>query len=131
MPDKKERLDNIKNILENYEKNDNLNDTLKFIKRKFEEELEDYKYCENINNLEKGNHIKLIRDTVFDIDDISKEFTIVDKVEKDITNRGIDSSMTQEDIFQKYLKIKEIKPEDSEQYLKIIMNIVNSCEGSE
>jgi len=60
MPDKKERLDNIKNILENYEKNDNLNDTLKFIKRKFEEELEDYKYCENINNLEKGNHIKYV-----------------------------------------------------------------------
>lgn len=75
-----------------------------------------------------GNYIKLIRDTNFDIDDISDEFKIVDKVEKDITNRGVDSSMTQSDKFKKYLEIKEIKEENQEKYLKVIMDIVNSCD---
>lgn len=79
----------------------------------------------------KGNHIKLVRNTSFDIDDITEEFRIVDKVEKDITNRGIDSTMTQSDKFKKYLEIKEIKPEQHEQYLKVAMDIVNSCEGDE
>ncbi len=82
-------------------------------------------------NKENGNYVKLIRDTAFDIDDISEEFRIIDKVEKDITNRGITTTMTQKDKLKRFLEIKEIKNEKHEQYLNIAIDIINSCEEGE
>ena len=85
---------------------------------------------ENARGLKKdGHHVKIVREEEVDIGDAVDEFRIVDKTKKDITNRGINSSMTQSDILSKYLEIKEIN--DIEQYLSVGLDIINSCEGVE
>ena len=78
---------------------------------------------------EKGHMIQLVKKEDIDTDDIGKEFRIVDKTEKDITDRGIISSMSQDERIDKYLEIKKIKPEEVEIYKKIGIEIMNSCMG--
>lgn len=76
----------------------------------------------------KGNYIKIIKKEVVDIKDLEK-FNVVDKVDKDITNRGITSSMTKEEKLKRFLDIKEVSPEEIDEYLKYGIEILNSCEG--
>ena len=78
---------------------------------------------------EKGNYIQLVKSEDIDTDDISKDFRIVDKTERDITDRGISISMSQDERIDKYLEIKKIKPEEVEIYKKIGIDIMNSCMG--
>ena len=56
-------------------------------------------------------------------------FTIVDKTEADITDRGITSSMSQEDKLKKYLEIREIPEDQQDAYLKEAFEIIQNCEG--
>ncbi len=60
---------------------------------------------------ELGHDVRLIKTTNVDTNDIEKDFNVVDKQEKDITNRGITSSMSVSDKLNRYLEIKDI-PED-------------------
>jgi len=76
-----------------------------------------------------GNHVKIIMTETTDITKIQKEFVIIDKTEKDITDRGITNSMSQIDKFEKYLNIKEIPENDRNDYINIAKNIVNKIEG--
>jgi len=57
------------------------------------------------------------------------DFMVVEKIDRDITNRGITSSMSHADKFQKFLEIKEIAEDDHEQYLKKALELVDRCEG--
>jgi|WetSurSiteA1Bulk_404760.scaffolds.fasta_scaffold00030_22 DNA repair exonuclease SbcCD nuclease subunit len=77
---------------------------------------------------EKGNYIKILKKEVVDIKDLEK-FNVVDKSDRDITNRGITSSMAKEEKLKRFLEIKEISPEETEDYLKYGIEIINSCEG--
>jgi DNA repair exonuclease SbcCD nuclease subunit len=74
-----------------------------------------------------GHYAKIIKKENVDIDDES--FQVVDKTERDITNRGISSSMTNEDRFKKYLEIREIPEDEHEAYLKVAIDVVNRYEG--
>jgi DNA repair exonuclease SbcCD nuclease subunit len=76
-----------------------------------------------------GNHVKIIMTETVDVSNIQKEFIVVDKTEKDITNRGITNEMSQIDKFIKYLKIKEIPEKDIDYYIDIIKNIIEKVEG--
>jgi DNA repair exonuclease SbcCD nuclease subunit len=78
--------------------------------------------------IQKGNYVKIIKKEVVDIKDLEK-FNIVDKSDRDITNRGITSSMAKEEKLKRFLEIKEISPEEIDDYLKYGIEIVNSCEG--
>lgn len=80
---------------------------------------------------ENGDYIQIVKHELIDTDDIDKEFKIVDKTEKDITDRGIVTSMSQSERIRRYLEIKEIKEEEFETYQKVGINIINSCEGTE
>lgn len=78
--------------------------------------------------IEKGNYVKIIKKEVVDIKDLDK-FNVVDKSDRDITNRGISSSMAKEEKLKRFLEIKEISPEEIDDYLKYGIEILNSCEG--
>jgi DNA repair exonuclease SbcCD nuclease subunit len=76
-----------------------------------------------------GNHIKVIMKESVDLTSVKGEFNVVDKTERDVTDRGISSSMSQEDIFRRYLTIKGIPEDQLDNYFNAARNIINSCEG--
>ena len=76
-----------------------------------------------------GHDVKLIKKEIFDTDDISGDLRIIDKIEHDITNRGITSSMTMEEKIEKYLQIKNIPKEKMEKYKRVGMEIISSIGG--
>jgi len=66
---------------------------------------------------ESGNHVKIVMKDRVDIDDIDEEFIVIDKTEVDITDRGITTSMSEEEKFEKYLNIKKIDKGLHKEYL--------------
>jgi len=75
-----------------------------------------------------GHHVKIIRrDNVNGLGD----FRVIDKVEKDITDRGITSSMSQEEILKRYIEIKEIPEKDRSKYLNEGLSLIQECEVKE
>ena len=97
------------------------------------------KYCEfdiNKENREEilkkifdlkseGHHIKLNKTDDVDVTDFKDDFNIVNKVEKDITNRGITSSMSSGDKLDRYMEIKEIPVEKKSSYKNIALDIID------
>jgi len=74
-----------------------------------------------------GDYVKIIKTEAVDLKE--SNFAVIDKTEKDITNRGITSTMSDRSQLQKYLEIKEIPTDKHEAYLKRGLEIINSCEG--
>lgn len=76
----------------------------------------------------QGHFVKLNNiDNDFNPSDLGDEFHIVDKTEKDITNRGISTSMSTKDKLLEYLKIKGIPEEEHEEYLATAVNIIEGA----
>ena len=78
---------------------------------------------------ELGHHVKIIMREKVDLSSISEDFNIVDKTESDITDRGITSTMSQEDRLRRYMEIKEIPQELKDEYEKEGFDIVQNCEA--
>lgn len=76
---------------------------------------------------DQGHHVQFSQIEEMDVSDIREEFKVTNKVERDITNRGITSSMSTEDKFRKYLDIKGIPEDQIEEHLIIGFEIVNTC----
>lgn len=76
---------------------------------------------------ESGDYVKLVKTESIDIS--SDKFNIIDKTEKDITDRGITSSMSEADKLKRFMEIKEISSDKIEKYLRAGLEIINSCEG--
>lgn len=76
-----------------------------------------------------GDHVKIVMKENVDLGSAKNDFNVVDKTEKDITDRGISSSMSKEDIHKRYVEIKEIPEDQMEFYLKVGLDIINECEG--
>lgn len=76
---------------------------------------------------EEGHYVKIVKRENIDLGD--NDFMVVDKTDRDITNRGITSSMSQSDKFKRFLEIKEIAEEDQERYLNKALELVDRCEG--
>jgi DNA repair exonuclease SbcCD nuclease subunit len=75
-----------------------------------------------------GHHVKVVMKEKVDLTKFGDNFNIVDKTETDITDRGITSSMSQEDRIHRYLEIKEIPPGDRDEYAKEAFDIIQNCE---
>jgi len=74
-----------------------------------------------------GHYVEFEKKDKFDTSILEKEFRIIDKTDIDITNRGINSSMSISEKINRYLEIKEI-PENQIEFYK---EIANECiEGS-
>lgn len=76
---------------------------------------------------ESGNYVKLIKTESIDIS--TDEFRIVDKSEKDITNRGVSSSMSDADKLKRFMEIKEVPADKTDRYLRAGLDIIDKCEG--
>jgi DNA repair exonuclease SbcCD nuclease subunit len=70
-----------------------------------------------------GNYVKLIKTESVDI---KSDFAVIDKSDKDITNRGITSSMSEKDKLKQFLQIKEISEEKHDRFLEAALNIINT-----
>ena len=100
----------------------------KFYRFKITNENKDEVIKEALRLKEEGHYVDLEKnDIVNDLDEISSSFRIIDKFEKDPTNRGISSSMTQIERIRKYLEIKNINPDNFEEYEKVALQIINTC----
>jgi len=73
---------------------------------------------------EEGHMVKIVKSVDVNTSDIEDEFVVIDRREKDITNRGITSSMSMTDKLTRFLEIKEIPKDDQESYLKIAQTII-------
>ena len=81
-----------------------------------------------VNELSREGHIvRLNKMDIFDTDDI-KEYNIIDKVERDLTNRGITSSMSMNDKMKKYLEIRNTPEELLQEYMDVGISIINDFE---
>ena len=60
---------------------------------------------------------------------IKKDLRIINKVDHDITNRGITSSMSMDEKILKYLQIKEISKDKIDRYKKAGLEIISSIGG--
>jgi len=79
---------------------------------------------------EEGNHVSIKRMEDVDISELSEEFKVIDRVERDITNRGLTSSMTERDKLKRYLEVKEVPEELHDVYLNVALEIIeeSQCE---
>jgi len=77
---------------------------------------------------ENGDHVKVIMKETVDLTDVSGEFTVIDKTEQDITDRGITSTMSEMDKMERYLEIKKVPKENWEKYKLVAKEIIDSCE---
>lgn len=77
---------------------------------------------------EAGDHVKIIMKDSVDLKEIEGEFNVIDKTEKDITDRGITSNMSTEDKLRKYLEIKKIPEEKHELYMNVGMELIRRGE---
>jgi len=76
-----------------------------------------------------GHHVNVIMKEAVDLTSVKGEFHVVDKTETDITDRGITSSMSQDDKCRKYLDIKQIPEDKRELYFKLAKEIIDEVEG--
>ena len=79
---------------------------------------------------EDGHHVKINKvEAAVDLTEIKDEFRVVDKTIRNITNRGISTTMSADDKLKRYLTIKEIPIELTEQYLTVAKTIMDECSG--
>lgn len=78
---------------------------------------------------QNGDYVNIHRmSSDVSVDDLRENFRVVDKVERDITNRGINSTMSTRDKLNKYMEIKEVPKKDRPKYLECAMNIISAVE---
>ena len=79
---------------------------------------------EQANNLIKEGHaVKIIMKEVVDLEGL-REFNTIDQTEKDISNRGINSTMSLDEKMSKYLEIAEIPKELHGIYMTVGKEII-------
>ncbi len=66
---------------------------------------------------DEGHHIKINRVEKINLGDEAKDFHVIDKVDVDITNRGMNTSMTDEEKLNRYMDIKEVSDDKREMLL--------------
>ena len=75
-----------------------------------------------------GHSVNINRMEEVDITDM-KDFKIIDRVDVDITNRGVDTSMSDRDRNRKYMEIRKIPTEDWELYERCAIEVIETSES--
>lgn len=76
----------------------------------------------------EGHYIKINKTDDSDTSDLDDSFNIIDKREKDITNRGITSGMSTVSKLERFLEIKEIPDDKRVLYKNVALEIINSIQ---
>jgi len=77
--------------------------------------------------IKEGHHVNIKRLEDVDTRDIAGDLRIIDRVEKDITDRGISSSMTEADKLRKFAEIRGIPEDEIEEYVNEALSVVSAC----
>lgn len=77
---------------------------------------------------EEGHNVVFEKVENIDTSTFENEFKFVDKYEKDITNRGISTSMSKNDIVEEYMRINEIPEDKWNLYRDTALEIINEFE---
>jgi len=77
---------------------------------------------------DRGDYVKLIKTDSVTLDKKFEDFNVVDKSEKDVTDRGVSSTMSQDQRMKRYLEIKKIDESLHAEYLGIGLNIIEKVE---
>lgn len=77
---------------------------------------------------EDGHHVKINKVEATDDSDIISEFRVIDKTERDITNRGINQSMSLDDKLARFIEVKEVPEELRELHMEVAKEIIDSAE---
>lgn len=75
---------------------------------------------------EEGHNVKITRKEEVDLTEIAKEFVVIDKTEKDITNRGLSSSMSMADKLSRYMEVNGIPEDQRTIYGQEAMDIISA-----
>ncbi len=76
---------------------------------------------------DNGDHVAIKFFEKIDLeDDIDDEIRLIDKSEYDISNRGIDRSMSTFDKLTKYVDLKEIPDEQKKKYVDLAIELIDS-----
>ena len=84
--------------------------------------LEEAKRLQNL-----GHSVRIERVENIDLKEESNDFKIVDRVEKDITNRGITSELSERDKLVKYTEIKQIPENKRQKYVNLALDVIENC----
>lgn len=115
---------------------DRINDTIESIetvgyKKYFQFDLTPENKTEVIDQARllqsEGHHVNIKKVEDVEDEEIALEFHVIDRTEKDITNRGITTSMSKGEIVDKFLEIRNIPKAKAAQYKNIALRIM---EGS-
>jgi len=101
----------------------------KFIEMKLTEENRRHVIEKANEYTAEGHHVKIIFDDPADLDDLPENVQIVDRTQRDITNRGITQSMSELDKLKRYLEIKEIPENEYNDYLNVVTKIIEEFGG--
>jgi len=75
---------------------------------------------------DNGDHVKIvIKENI----ELPKDLgvSIIDKYERDITNRGITANMNQNERLKRYLMIRDIKEEQHDKLIKLANEVIDAC----
>lgn len=100
----------------------------KFFKMEVKEENQDTINKEIKKLIKEGHKVKAIKTEEFEYTPPNGTI-VVDKTEKDITNRGVTSTMSREEQIIKYLEIKKIPPDQFELYKSVALEIIQDSGG--
>ena len=77
---------------------------------------------------EDGDFVNIVKKEEVDTTEIESEFRIVDRVEIDVTDRGVSLRMSQKDRLQRYIEIKGVKEDQRDLYERVAVDIIESVE---
>jgi DNA repair exonuclease SbcCD nuclease subunit len=82
--------------------------------------------AEKIQN--SGDHVRIVKTENVSFKKELDKFIVIDKTQKDITDRGITSSMSQIDKHKRFLEIKNIPSALHQTYLDVATRVINKSE---
>lgn len=77
----------------------------------------------------RGDYVILKKEEPVETSEISKEFIIIDKTSKDISNRGISTSMSDQEKIKRYEEIMKVDEGDREDIEKEALGVIQYCSG--
>lgn len=75
-----------------------------------------------------GHHVNIKKIEEVNTEDIEDEFRVVDRTEKDVTDRGLSSTMSLRDKIYKYMEIRKVGEDEKVSYEKVAIDLISSCE---
>ena len=75
----------------------------------------------------EGHNFKIKKIEDLNPNELEENYNVIDDTDKDVTNRGITSSMSIADKIDKYLEIKKIPSNKIDLYKSVGLDVINSC----